>query len=100
MARKTVVEEVEQNPEIVLVKAGPKLEPGKVAVWERHPDHPHADHEEYGEIFIPDGADNNPVPVALTSLVEEKIRAGLLVQVKTADPVETTRKYVSTKSDE
>lgn len=66
----------------ITVKVGPKAEKGKVAIWEVNPAHPHEDFEAAGEIFISEGPDNEKTfKVGSTPLVDEKIRAGALVQV-------------------
>src|SRR5690242_8431704 len=70
------------NTEFYWVKAGPKLEEGKVALWERGPAHPHEDYEKDGEVFVPADANNTPVKVGKTALVEQQIRAGVLEVVK------------------
>lgn len=44
--------------------------PGRVALWERHPDHPS------GEVFI---HTDKPVEVAMTPAVQVRLKSGVLV---------------------
>ena len=75
----------DEKKSFISVKVGPKAEKGKVAIWEVNPAHPQGDVEGTGEIFISEGADNDKIfKVGNTLLVEEKIRAGALVQVADA----------------
>lgn len=74
--------------ETMRVLPGPKLEPGRVALWETHPDHPD------GEVFVaaphPGDEPATPVRVAMTSLVNEKLGAKLLVEAgRSQSPVES-----------
>lgn len=76
----------EKKIEQVLVVAGDAAEKGKVALWERHPAHPHAEYETEGEVWVKD----TPVMVGRTKGVNERLRAGVLVEVKDG---ETIKKY-------
>ena len=59
----------------IRVVPGPKLDPNRVALWEVHDDHPG------GEVFV---AGPEPVEVAQTSLVNEKLSRGILARASEA----------------
>lgn len=57
---------------MIWVEAGPSLDDGKVAFWERHPDHPD------GEVFIKAGDPKSPFEIADTPDVRSAIQEGRL----------------------
>lgn len=61
----------EAGVQTLWVKAAPELH-GKVALWERHPDHPH------GEVYV---AGDKPVEVARTGEVLLRLRNKTLIEV-------------------
>ncbi len=68
--------------EYITVMAGPKLAPGKVALWEVDPDHPENE-EGVHEVFIaapPAGKDAESHRVGMTAEVGKRLAAGTLVQ--------------------
>ncbi len=65
--------------ERITVKSG--RTDGRVALWERHPDHPN------GEVFV---ATDTPIEVARTLDVEAALRAGDLVEVKGREAKDAT----------
>ncbi|MGN6814407.1 MAG: hypothetical protein ACTHMP_26370 [Thermomicrobiales bacterium] len=71
--------------EIVTVKSG--LDDDRVALWERHPDHPD------GEIFV---AGATEVQAAATAEVTRAIRDGRLIEV--GAPTRRSRRSASTAS--
>jgi hypothetical protein len=66
---------------IYVRSAGPALKERRVALWERHPKHPHNPDEVEGEVFVP-AKDNAPVKVGETSRVGKALLAGDIVKVE------------------
>ncbi len=65
--------------ELILVKAA---NPERVALWERHADHPDT------EVYV---AGEDAVLVALTPLVDRKLKQGVLLRIEPAQaPTEET----------
>lgn len=65
---------------MILVKAA---NPERVALWERHPDHPG------GEIFI---SGETAVSVAETQAVQARLKSGVLVLCEEPEPAAPRRK--------
>lgn len=65
----------DQKPRLLTVVA---TDPKKVGVWDRGPDHPHKDDEEFGEVFV---SGTQPVEVAGTPVVLDALAKGRIREV-------------------
>lgn len=93
--KKTVVtaEEAEEDSPLIWVIPGAKAEAGKVIISERDPRHPGGiPNGEEPEIFISTET-KVPVQVFVTSLVDDRIRAGYLQEVDGSDSKVPSRRY-------